>query len=498
MLSNNRILKHFNRHLALAFAVISVSTFNYGFDNAAYNNTQAMEAFQAQFGDWDTATGKYKISPSWLSLFNSLNYIGFGAGVIIGSLVSARWGRRWCMFGMSAWALVPAIMAVMVTTKQQIMATRILSYIYIGMELAVVPLSVRNNAQRCSWMGSLIVSCVCRGTSTLSGNKSFRVPYGLFFVIPTIVMVLIFFIPESPRWLLTKNRTAEARANLGKLLQGKKTEAEIDEEFAALGYALEQELEQGRYIEIFQGNNLKRTAVVVGINFFQQATGQAFASTYGAIFIRDIGTVNPFTMTIVVSIINLCAASTGLYLVDRLGRRPLLFTSAGWMFSAIVTMGALGTVPNPTFSIKSGIIAMLMLFSSGYAFAFAPLNYVITTEIPALRLRDASQRTASIVNVVTNFAVSFSIPYLLYDEYAGLQSRVGFVFAGILALAIGFVYFCVPECRGKSLEQIDRLFNEGASLRKFGKYTPDDLVGDSEDTAEKGVELAAVTHREQA
>ncbi|KAI8648965.1 MFS domain-containing protein [Fusarium keratoplasticum] len=106
-------LEHFNRHLALAFSAIAVSTFNYGFDNTAYNNTQAMDAFQRQFGDWSEAAGTYKISPSWLSLFNSLNYIGFGAGV--------------------------TIMAVTSVSKHQIMATRILNYIYIGMELAVVP-----------------------------------------------------------------------------------------------------------------------------------------------------------------------------------------------------------------------------------------------------------------------------------------------------------------------------------------------------------------------
>jgi MFS transporter, SP family, sugar:H+ symporter len=84
---------------------------------------------------------------------------------------------------------------------------------------------------------------------------------------------------------------------------------------------LEHEPEQGNYIELFQGKNLKRTAIVVAMNFFQQATGQAFASTYGAIFIRDIGTVNPFTMTIVNAIVNLCSAFAGLYLVDRAGRR---------------------------------------------------------------------------------------------------------------------------------------------------------------------------------
>ncbi|RMJ17677.1 hypothetical protein CDV36_002658 [Fusarium kuroshium] len=508
MLSNNRILQHFNRHLTLAFCVIAVSTFNYGFDNAAYNNTQAMDAFQRQFGDWDDATGTYKISPSWLSLFNSLNYIGFGAGVIIGSLVSERWGRRWCMFVMSAWALVPAIMAVTSVSKHQMMATRILNYIYIGMELAVVPVyqseimpkEIRGFAvgsyQFSLMTGTLIVSCVCRGTSSLSGNLSFRIPFGLFFVIPVVVMILIFFIPESPRWLLTKDRTEEARAALGKLREGKQTEAEIDEQFAALQFALEQEPEQGRYVELFQGKNLKRTGIVMAMNFFQQATGQAFASSYGTIFIRDIGTINPFTMSIVNSIVNLTAAFTGLYLVDRLGRRPLLFTSAGWMFSAIVTMGALGTVTNPSFGIKSGIVAMLTLFGSGFTFAFAPLNYVVTTEIPALRLRDASQRTASIVNVCTNFAVSFSIPYLLYDQYAGLGSKLGFVFAGILALAIVFVYFCVPECKGKSLEQVDRLFNENVSLRKFGKYKAEDLATDSADVAEKGAGAAVTSHKE--
>ncbi|RBR19952.1 hypothetical protein FVER53590_12263 [Fusarium verticillioides] len=512
MVSKNRILQHFNRHLAIAFAVIAVSTFNYGFDNAAYNNTQAMEAFQEQFGDWNAETGKYAVSPSWLSLFNSLNYIGFGAGVIIGSLVSERWGRRWCMFVMSAWALVPAIMAVTSTSKHQIMATRILNYIYIGMELAVVPVyqseimprEIRGFAvgsyQFSLMSGTLIVACVCRGTSTLSGNLSFRIPFGLFFIIPVVVMCAIFFIPESPRWLLTKDRTEEARDALGKLRQGKETEAEINESFSALQYALEHEPEQGNYLELFQGKNLKRTAIVVAMNFFQQATGQAFASTYGAIFIRDIGTVNPFTMTIVNAIVNLCSAFAGLYLVDRAGRRPLLLTSAGWMFCAIITMGALGTVPNPSFGIKSGIVAMLTLFGSGFTFAFAPLNYVITTEIPALRLRDASQRTASIVNVVANFLVSFSIPYMLYPQYAGLGSKVGFVFAGILALAIVFVVFCVPECKGKSLEQVDRMFNEGVALRKFGNYKPEDLTGDVEEMGgkEKGNASIVVNHREQS
>lgn len=120
---------------------------------------------------------------------------------------------------------------------------------------------------------------------------------------------------------MTQDRIEEAQTSLKKLRTGTITEAEIDEQFAALQYALKQEVEQGNYLELFKGVNLKRTAIVVVMNFLQQATGQAFASTYGAIFIKDIGTVNPFTMTIINAIVNLCMVFCGLYLNDRVGRR---------------------------------------------------------------------------------------------------------------------------------------------------------------------------------
>ena len=96
--------------------------------------------------------------------------------------------------------------------------------------------------------------------------------------------------------------------------------------------------------------------------------------------------------------------------------------------------------------------------------------------------------------VATSFIVNFSIPYLLYS--AGLSSRVGFIFAGIISLAVVFTYFCVPECKGKSLEQIDRMFNEGISLRKFGGYAPEEAVRD-ESGADKGVSSVSSKHEEK-
>lgn len=72
--------RFFNRQLLASVALIAISTFNYGFDNQAFATTQAMNHFVKQFGHYNAASGKYALDSGWLSLFNSLNYIGFASG----------------------------------------------------------------------------------------------------------------------------------------------------------------------------------------------------------------------------------------------------------------------------------------------------------------------------------------------------------------------------------------------------------------------------------
>lgn len=256
--------------------------------------------------------------------------------------------------------------------------------------------------------------------------------------------------------------------------------------------------EQGKWVELFNKMNRKRTAVVIGVNIFQQVTGQAFVSSYSSIFISGLGTVNAFTMAVVNLCCYLVTMGIGLYLNDRVGRRPLLLISGGVQFAAIMTMGGLGLVNDPSYSVKVAIVAMVTIFGCGFIFAWAPLTYVVTTEVAPLRLRDATQRTASIVNVFFQFAVNFTIPYLLYAPYANLNSKVGFIFGAFSFLAMVFTYFCIPECKGKSLEEIDVLFHQGVPLRKFGSYHTEDIEMDHDGKQAKGmvVSVAEANHRE--
>ncbi|KAL4867028.1 hypothetical protein BDV12DRAFT_172062 [Aspergillus spectabilis] len=473
--------RYFNRTLFFSVFVVAVSTFNYGFDNQAFATTQSMEAFTRHFGEYNDSTGSYELDSQWLSLFNSLNYIGFAAGVIIGSLISACFGRRWCMFVMSVYALATATVTVTSTMNKQIMAARILNYVYVGMELAVVPIFqaeivpapvrgfVVGSYQLSLTLGGVVINAVCYGTSRIEDNRAWRIPLGLFYIVPTIIAASIFFLPESPRWLLQQNRAEEARTSLQKLRKGSFTEEQIDNEFRELEFVLENEVEEGKFVELFHSKNLKRTLIVVMVNVFQQATGQAFTSQYGGVYVRSLKIFNPQLFTLMSSCISAGVMICMLLLSGKVGRRKLLMISSVIMMSGLLIMGGLGVNEPVTTPRMKGVIALMVVFGVGFATGWGPLTYVVVTEVTSLRLRDYTSRLGFGINVCFNFAVKFSVPYLVFPDEVGLGSKVGFIFGAVAFLSLVFTFFCVPECKGKALEQVDWLFNNGVRLRDFGK-----------------------------
>ncbi|GLI74752.1 hypothetical protein PoHVEF18_003000 [Penicillium ochrochloron] len=383
------ITKHFNRTLTLSCTLIALSQLNYGFDNQAFSTTQSMTAFTKQFGEYNPKTKQYAIPAYFLSLLNSLNYIGFAVDV------------------------------------------------YIGFELSVVPV-----------YQSEIVPAPVRG-----------------FIVGTYQLSI-----NSPRWLLLQERVEEAEKSLKRLRHGTVTDDAIAAELTSLQVGLAIEPEKGAFKELFQGVNLKRTAIVIVISFFQQATGQAFASQYGAIFIKSLGTINIYNFTIITSCIGALVCLCSNFFNDKIGRRKLFIVGGVVQVAALLTMGGLGTAHPVTRQESTAIASMVAIFGVGFGLGWGPLTYVVVTELPALSLRDHSQRVSFLTNIAVNFAVTFSIPYLLDDQYAGLHSRVGFIFGSIAVCACVFVYFYVPDCQGKSLEEVDRLFHEGAPVRKFRDY----------------------------
>ncbi|KAL2869712.1 general substrate transporter [Aspergillus lucknowensis] len=481
LLKENHLIKHFTPRLAAAVGLISLSTLNYGFDNQGIATSQAMASYKRQFGVYDPETQSWAIPTYWTSLLNSLNFIGFAAGLYLGSLISARYGRRVAMFSMSLWAMMSATVLISSSRIEQVLAGRILNYAYVGMELAtcppfqaeIIPAPVRGFAvgtyQASLLVGGILINSVCLGTSNLTSNAAWRIPQGLFYLVPSIVASCIWFIPESPRWLLLQDRPDDALKSLRELRGFGPESPEPEEELARLQTSLIHEQNQGTYADLFRGSNRRRTLIAMGMNFFIQATGSPFTAAYGTLFVQSLHSINPFQFSLMSSCINTFSCLVAIYITDRVGRRPILMTGSVLQIIWLFTMGGVGTVVNPTMAQTQVIVAATALSSASLCFSWDPLNYIVTTELPASRLRDKTQRVASIVNIATNFIFSFTTPYLLNAPYANLHSKVGFIFGSIACCSLVFAYFCVPEMKGRSLEEINTMFQEGVALRDFGK-----------------------------
>ncbi|KZF23905.1 general substrate transporter [Xylona heveae TC161] len=479
-LPKNRFSQHLTPRLGAAIALIALSTLNYGFDNQGIATSQAMAAYKKQFGVYNPKTKTWAIPTYWTSLLNSLNFIGFAVGLYLGSLISARYGRRMSMFCMSIWAMMSATVLITSSTIEQVLAGRILNYAYVGMELStcplfqaeIVPAPIRGMAvgtyQASLLLGGIIINSVCRGTSEIQSNAAWRIPQGLFYIVPTIVASGVWFIPESPRWLLVKGRPEAALESL-RLLRGARPDYDPEEDLENLKISLSEEQNQGSYRDLFRGSNRKRTFIAMGMNFFMQATGSPFTAAYGTLFVQSLNSLNPFDFSIMSSCINTVSSLVAIFITDKVGRRPILMIGSFLQIVWLFTMGGVGTIASPTAAQKQVIVAATALSSASLCFSWDPLNYIVTTELPALQLRDKTQRVASIVSIVTNFAWSFSVPYLLNAPYANLHSKVGFIFGALACLSLVFAYFCVPEMRGRSLEEINQLFQDGVSIRDFGK-----------------------------
>lgn len=480
------ILKtEFNPVLACTCLLLVCSSFSHGFDNQGFSTIQAMDSFTEQFGEYNTATREYRIPAHFLSYLNSLQYIGFAFGLLLGSIISSKFGRKWCIRLMSGYALITATIAVTSQKKEQILSARVLNYIFIGMEMSVIPVFqaeitpararglVVGAFQLSLAVGGLIIHIITNSTSDRENSSAWRIPVGLFFIFPAIVGTLINFVPESPRWLLSQSKGKEALQSLTKLRQGKFSEEEIMEEYKEIEVSLKElELRDGTYLDLLKGTDLKRTLIVIGVNVFQQITGQAFASQYGTLFIKSLGTVNAFQMSIVSAVVGIVAVALILALNDMFGRKVFLYIGLWIQVSSLIAKGGLGTARTATVPMKSGIVAMMNIFTFGYAFGYAPLAYVISSEVPSLKLKDKTYRVGMLMNILFAFLVAFTLPYLLNKPYANLQAKVRFIYGVFSALGLIYTYFFIPECKGKSLEEVDFCFYKGVPLRQFSTYDP--------------------------
>lgn len=183
-----------------------------------------------------------------------------------------------------------------------------------------------------------------------------------------VICLFTFFIPNSPRWLLSKDRDDDAVDSLRRL----RSKADVDAghceaEIAAIRDSLQENVHKASYFDLIRGTNLRRTLLVVAYYFFQQTTGQAFVSTYQTTFYKTNGFASQaFTFPIITTCLGFLAVVPAMYLVDSVGRRITLLQSylfqAFWLF----LLAGLGSKTARSTTEDNTVVASFMLYAISY------------------------------------------------------------------------------------------------------------------------------------
>jgi len=294
----------------------------------------------------------------------------------------------------------------------------------------------------------------------IAGDGTWRVMFGLGVVPGALFLIGLVFLPESPRWLVLKGFPDKARAGLARL---RGAGSDVDRELIEMVRTAKEEAGQKVGYKALLEPAIRPALIVgVGLFFLQQLSGINAVIYYAPEIFSHAGFDSANTQmaaTVGIGTVNVLTTIVAMFLIDRVGRRPLLVIGfLGTAFTMLViAVGVIFPGAMPSWV----IIAMLLLYIASFAIAVGPLPHLLMSEIFPLRVRGPGMSMASLSNWGFNFVVVFAFPLML----AGPGLAFTFtVFAVICLGGIAFTMTRVPETTGHSLEAIEKHLMSGKAL----------------------------------
>ncbi|MFE6997637.1 sugar porter family MFS transporter [Microbacterium sp. NPDC057659] len=457
------------RAIGLSVAA-AVGGFLFGFDSSVING--AVDSIQHDFALNSVVTG----------FVVAIALLGCAAGAIIAGNLADRWGRLRVMFLGAIMFFVSSLGSGLAFAVWDLALWRVIGGLGIGIASVVAPAYIAEIAPRQirGGLASLQQLAITFGifVALLSdallawsaGTADSPLWFGLdawrwmfiVGVIPAAVYgILSFTVPESPRYLIAKGRSDEARAIFARLVPP----VDLDKTMNELTSAIETDRRNAGVS--LRGKALGLQPIVwVGIilSTFQQFVGINVIFYYSTTLWRSVGFAesDSFGISVITGIVNVLVTLIAIFLVDRVGRKPILLTGSAIMTVALGTMalcfafsvtGADGAVTLPA---PWGPIALVAanLFVVGFGASWGPIVWVLLGEIFPSRIRGKALGVAAGAQWIANFLITVSFPAM---SAWSLPLTYG-MYALFAALSFLFVMWRIPETKGMELEQTETLF----------------------------------------
>ncbi|KAI0684104.1 general substrate transporter [Cytidiella melzeri] len=451
-----------------------------GFDSSLVNGLQILPAWQQYFNHPDGKT---------LGLISAAQVIGSIVALPFTPYISDNLGRRPTLFVGAIIMLTGAVLQTVARNIGTFIGARGLIGFGLTFGLNAAPLLITELAyptQRgkftsmynSSWyIGSIVSAWTCFGAfnGAKDSSWSWRVPTAVQLFAPFFQVLLIWFVPESPRFLVAKGREGEAARVLARFHANGADERDplIMFEMAQIRHALNMERQAARdtrWTTLFSTpGNRKRMRIIIALAIFSQWSGNGLVSYYINLILEGVGITSTNTKAAInggLQVWNLIAAMTGAMLIDKLGRRTLfIISNVGMLFDF-----ALWTITTALFNelhiaaAAKATLAFVFLFYFFYDVAYTPMLVAYTLEILPFNIRAKGF-------AVMNFVVSLTLAFNQFVNPWALDAlgwRYYLVYCGWLIIELVFIVTNIVETRGRTLEETAALFD--------GEQPPQDLV----------------------
>ncbi|KAF6837133.1 sugar transporter [Colletotrichum plurivorum] len=322
----------------------------------------------------------------------------------------------------------------------------------------------------CGWfVGSSLAAWVTYGTRNYASTWSWRIPSLLQIAIPLVVLPAALLVPESPRYLVSKGKSKQARAVLTKFhAGGDEASPLVAFEMAEIERAIEDDRaasSSSSWAEMFKTpGNRRRALISVSLGIFAQWNGNNVVSYYLARVLETAGIKSVTDQTLIsgcLQVWNLILAVSAAVSVDRLGRRPLFLVSCGGMLASYAVISGLSGAFDTSgkASIGLAVVPFLFIYYGFYDIAFTPLIVSYPAEIWSYHLR---ARGTALTQMSTYFGIFFNV-FVNPIALEAMGWKYYLVFVVIIIIGSLIIYFFYPETKGHTLEEMAVIFDGEAA-----------------------------------
>jgi sugar porter (SP) family MFS transporter len=405
--------------------------------------------------------GEFSLSDSGLGTVAALLTIGCLIGALFTGNFTEKYGRKNVMITTAVLYIISAIGCAFAGSPTMLTIFRLLSGLAVGATSVVGPMyiseiSPAHNRGKLVSMNQFAITfgiLVAYITDYLLigfGENSWRYMLAVPAIFGTAYLIfLLTSLPESPRWLLSKNRRDEAIIVMNKIGGQQLINDELPEMEKIL--IIEKGKEKIRFGEIFKGKTGKIVLIGTLIAAFQQITGINAVIMFAPEIFQSAGSakVDSMMLSVIVGLVNFFMTIVALWLVDKKGRKTLLLWGAAGM---IISLAYLCFEFGKPVQNGVGVLIALLVYISFFAASFAPVMWVIISEIYPNRIKGVAMSFSTAVSWLCVFLAVYFAPVI--QGTLGLSYLFG-IFGVFSVLAFVFVKIWIPETKGKTLEEIE-------------------------------------------